>query len=99
MKNILLLYIGLFISGLNVAFAASGIYFNRLNVNHGLSSNEVTCIYKDKKGFMWFGINGELNRYDGYEFKSFKHRVNGIPYSEEVVSKSIETMDGNLWIT
>ena len=48
---------------------------------------------------MWFGTNSELNRYDGYEFKSFKHRVNGMPYSDEVVSKIIETQDGNLWVT
>ena len=39
----------------------------------GLSSNYVSCITQDKNGFMWFGTNEGLFRYDGYTFKAFKN--------------------------
>jgi hypothetical protein len=28
---------------------------------------------QDDQGFMWFGSQYGLNRYDGYSFKVFKH--------------------------
>src|ERR1700712_1855841 len=47
--------------------------FSQLDLNNGLSHNQVNCILKDSKGFMWFGTVSGLNRYDGYKFKIFKH--------------------------
>lgn len=49
--------------------------FSSLNVNNGLSHNQVNCIYKDAKGFMWFGTMSGLDRYDGYSFKIFRHNA------------------------
>lgn len=53
-------------------FAMEEILFNHLGVKDGLSSNEITCILKDQKGFMWFGTTSGLNRFDGYEFSRYK---------------------------
>ncbi|MDR2858943.1 MAG: response regulator [Mediterranea sp.] len=75
------------------------ILFNHLDVNNGLSSNEVSCIYKDKKGFMWFGTGVGLTRFDGYEFRTFRHEINNSLFSEEYIMQIIETADENLWIT
>jgi len=50
--------------------------FSQLDITNGLSNNRVICIYKDAEGFMWFGTTAGLNRYDGYEFKVFKHDAN-----------------------
>ena len=49
------------------------IAFKHLTINNGLSNSSVTCIFQDKKGFMWFGTQDGLNRYDGYNFKIFKN--------------------------
>ncbi|MGB5893987.1 MAG: two-component regulator propeller domain-containing protein, partial [Ignavibacteriaceae bacterium] len=49
------------------------ISFNHLTVEDGLSQNSVYCIFQDSKGFMWFGTQGGLNRYDGYNIKVFKN--------------------------
>jgi len=51
------------------------LQFSRLDLSNGLSSNQVTAIYKDKQGYMWFGTMAGLNRYDGYQFKVFKHNA------------------------
>ena len=49
------------------------IQFSGLDLADGLSHNQVNTILKDAKGFMWFGTLSGLNRYDGYQFKIFKH--------------------------
>ncbi|RNL56645.1 hybrid sensor histidine kinase/response regulator transcription factor [Pedobacter jejuensis] len=49
------------------------LQFSRLDLSNGLSNNQVTAIHKDSKGYMWFGTMAGLNRYDGYQFKVFKH--------------------------
>ena len=36
----------------------------------GLSHQFVKCIFKDSKGFMWFGTNDGLNKFDGTNFPS-----------------------------
>lgn len=96
---ILLLIQGLLLSCTNVQAGENRILFNRLDVNNGLSSNEVSCIYKDRKGFMWFGTGAGLTRYDGYDFKTFRHEVEGVLFSEEYIMQITETKDGKLWIT
>lgn len=49
--------------------------FSQLDITKGLSHNRITSIYKDHKGFMWFGTIAGLNRYDGYTFKTFTHNA------------------------
>ena len=59
-----------------LVFAQSNPYlFESIDMKHGLSGNQVNSIFKDEKGFMWFGTVSGLNRYDGYNFKVFKHKT------------------------
>jgi signal transduction histidine kinase/ligand-binding sensor domain-containing protein/DNA-binding response OmpR family regulator len=51
------------------------LQFSRLDLSNGLSNNQVNTIYKDSQGYMWFGTVAGLNRYDGYQFKVFKHNA------------------------
>jgi len=46
--------------------------FNRLNSEDGLSNNLVTSIVQDNRGFLWFGTQDGLNRFDGYSINVFK---------------------------
>jgi ligand-binding sensor domain-containing protein/signal transduction histidine kinase/DNA-binding response OmpR family regulator len=55
-------------------FTAKGFYFRSYQVEDGLSHNSVWAIMQDKKGFMWFGTNEGLNRFDGKFFKVFKRK-------------------------
>jgi len=46
-----------------------------LGIEQGLSNNNVTSIYQDRHGFMWFATYDGLNRYDGYSFKVFRNII------------------------
>jgi signal transduction histidine kinase/ligand-binding sensor domain-containing protein/DNA-binding response OmpR family regulator len=48
------------------------ILFRNYSVTNGLCSNTVWTIAQDDKGYMWFGTKNGLNRFDGYEFKSYQ---------------------------
>jgi hypothetical protein len=43
------------------------IRFQRLSAGTGLSQTRVGWVAQDKVGFMWFGTQYGLNRYDGYK--------------------------------
>ena len=47
--------------------------FDNYTIQHGLSQSTVLSMYQDKKGFLWFGTQDGLNRYDGYNFKIYRH--------------------------
>jgi hypothetical protein len=47
--------------------------FERLSVEHGLAQSTVNCILQDSTGFMWFGTDDGLNRFDGYSFVVYRH--------------------------
>jgi ligand-binding sensor domain-containing protein len=47
--------------------------FARLSRSQGLSQQRVTHIVQDERGFLWFGTQYGLNRYDGYRFRVFKN--------------------------
>jgi ligand-binding sensor domain-containing protein/signal transduction histidine kinase len=49
------------------------IRFKHLPTAGGLSQTRVSQIVQDDLGFIWFGTQYGLNRYDGYKFKVFSH--------------------------
>ncbi|MEJ2049269.1 MAG: two-component regulator propeller domain-containing protein, partial [Calditrichota bacterium] len=77
----------------------SNIKFNHLTVEDGLSQSSVTCILQDGKGFMWFGTQDGLNRYDGYSFKIFKNDPSdSTSLSDNFIFSIIEDQAGKLYI-
>lgn len=83
-----------------LAYAQNNTYqFSRLDITNGLSDNQVNCIIKDAKGFVWFGTTFGLNRYDGNKFKVFK-RETGNPNSlaENHVMRLSEGPGKKLWV-
>lgn len=73
--------------------------FKRVSVNEGLSQCAVTCILQDHLGFMWFGTADGLNRFDGYEFKTFRHQAhNPNSLSDNYIQCLLEDKKHNMWI-
>jgi signal transduction histidine kinase/ligand-binding sensor domain-containing protein len=52
---------------------ANDIRFRRLSAGSGLSQTRVASVVQDNVGFIWFGTQYGLNRFDGYRSKVFKH--------------------------
>src|ERR1700760_1335891 len=73
--------------------------FDHVDVGYGLSNNHVTGIYKDTRGFMWFGTVSGLNRYDGYQFRIYKHEARD-PHSitDNYIEQVFEGPGGRMWI-
>jgi len=75
------------------------IHFSRISTEDGLSQKRVSQIVQDDQGFIWFGSQYGLNRYDGYKFKVFKHepgRTNSL--SGTLISSLFKDHSGSLWI-
>jgi ligand-binding sensor domain-containing protein/signal transduction histidine kinase len=49
------------------------IRFTQIGNGDGISQTRVGQIVQDNQGFMWFGTQYGLNRYDGYSFRVFLH--------------------------
>ncbi|MDB5138853.1 MAG: todS 2 [Mucilaginibacter sp.] len=91
---LLLLFKGNFLCAQN-----NQLQFSHLDINNGLSHNEITSMLKDSRGFMWFGTLSGLNRYDGYKFKIFKHAVSDTTSLDDDYIVSInEGPENKLWI-
>ncbi len=63
-----------FIFTLFINFAVGqDIKFEHLSAEDGLSNSYVNCLLQDQVGFIWFGTDDGLNRYDGYEIKVYRN--------------------------
>ncbi|MEY8685396.1 two-component regulator propeller domain-containing protein [Bacteroides sp. AN502(2024)] len=50
-----------------------------LTMQDGLADNTITSIHKDDDGFMWFGTNDGISRYDGRTVRNFKPQESYLP--------------------
>jgi len=77
----------------------NGYHFEQLTTRNGLSSNTVNTVFQDSKGFLWFGTETGLNRYDGYRFKIFQNNRNDSnSLSNNYIWSICEDSQGYLWI-
>jgi streptogramin lyase len=68
-------------------------------VEDGLSSNTVRCVLQDKKGFIWIGTEGGLNRFDGLAFRNFLNIAgDSTSLGNNYVYTLLEDAKTNLWI-
>ena len=106
-KTCLLIIILLAITGVTPGTEGKGnkthenkeLRFERLSIEQGLSQNSVKCILQDNKGFMWFGTQDGLNKYDGYNFTIYKPDPDD-PYSlgHYNVQALYQDESGMIWI-
>ena len=84
-----------------LALKASGqsYDFRHYQVEQGLSYNTVFTILQDSKGFMWFATKDGLNRFDGYNFKIFRHDpLDSSSIGSNVTISIYEDVHKKLWI-
>lgn len=99
MRQRIIVSLILLLVGASPSYARDEIIFENLSLQEGLSQTTVRAILMDSRGYMWFGTDGGLNRYDGYQFKAYRRRWgrdDGI--SDNSVTSMVEGPGGNLWI-
>jgi signal transduction histidine kinase/ligand-binding sensor domain-containing protein/DNA-binding response OmpR family regulator len=57
------------------AAPARTMRFEHLSVEQGLAQESVLAVVQDADGFMWFGTQGGLSRFDGYRVTTFRNNV------------------------
>src|SRR5215472_11008892 len=75
--------------------AGQQLSIRRYGVSDGLAHSGVRCIHQDAKGYMWFGTQEGLSRFDGYRFTNYGTRDGLIlPYINDIA----EDRRGHLWV-
>lgn len=73
--------------------------FSHIDVDRGLSQSVVNCVMQDAQGFMWFGTQEGLNRYDGYNFKVYKRDPqDSNSLGNNFIYTIFQSKDGMIWI-
>ena len=84
------------------ALAATDVHpmrFDHLTLDNGLSQSSVIAIEQDSAGFMWFGTENGLNRFDGYDVTHLRReRGNPDALRSDFIFALAEADDGGLWI-
>ncbi len=73
--------------------------FDKLTFKDGLSQNTVTSLCQDERGFLWFGTQDGLNRYDGYSFVNYKNDAEDTTsIAGNFVRAILKDRDGQMWV-
>lgn len=79
--------------------ASNPLFFYHIGLAEGLSQSTVFDIVQDKRGFLWVATGAGLNRYDGYEFKVFRHsNTNRQSIGNDAIKDLFIDNTDHLWI-
>ena len=83
----------------NILAQQTPYVFQHLDREDGLASSIVLAILEDKDGFMWFGSDNGLQRYDGRQYLHYRHNPNN-PNSlaSDMVEALMQDVKGNIWV-
>jgi ligand-binding sensor domain-containing protein/signal transduction histidine kinase len=64
------------------------------SIDEGLASSTVNCIFQDSRGYLWFGTQNGISRFDGLEFKNW-YIQKGL--SSDYIMDIYEDPTGKIW--
>ncbi len=95
----LLLFLSLLICPVTFTWAQEQYRYRTVTAEQGLSQGVVNCIIQDKHGFMWFGTQDGLNRFDGNGITLFKtNPLDSNSLATNFINCLFEDTTGLLWI-
>jgi len=79
--------------------SAQQYFFSGYSISDGLSQSVVNCIFEDSKGYIWFGTQNGLDKYNGYTFEVFTYNPNDTnSIANNWIHGIAEDKEANLWI-
>jgi signal transduction histidine kinase/ligand-binding sensor domain-containing protein/DNA-binding response OmpR family regulator len=82
-----------------LAIQPEKVLFREITFEMGLPFNKCHAIHHDHKGFIWFGSDVGLHRYDGNDFRSFSHdQDDNNSLREGKVNAIYADSQNNLWV-
>ncbi len=98
-STILTVLILLHLTGILWASKKRAIKFEHISLEQGLSQSAVNCIAQDNRGFLWFGTQDGLNKYDGRNITVYKHDpADPASLSNSNIRIICKDREGILWI-
>ncbi|MEJ7821297.1 MAG: two-component regulator propeller domain-containing protein [Chitinophagaceae bacterium] len=74
-------------------------FFNTITVDDGLPEANIASSLEDKYGYLWFGTNNGLVRYDGYRLKPYPiMNQDGLPVNPASINNLFEDSKGKIWV-
>ncbi|MFL5762430.1 MAG: two-component regulator propeller domain-containing protein [Bacteroidia bacterium] len=87
------------VSGVIPASFSQEFKFSHIGSDQGLSMGVVNCVLQDSRGFMWFGTQDGLNKYDGYNITVFKNnQLDSNTLSNNFINCLYEDKNGELLV-
>jgi signal transduction histidine kinase/ligand-binding sensor domain-containing protein len=73
--------------------------FAHVSFGESRSHGRISSIIEDDQGFLWFGTNSGLQRYDGYRLREFRHDPgNPNSLSGSYINALFKDRSGKLWV-
>ena len=101
--KMLIQYIFVFMVSCSVSYSVIGqtlnLNFRNITKEDGLTSESILTLVNDPYGFMWFGTEAGLHRYDGYEmtlYRTIAGDTSSLCYNE--IRKLLVDADSSLWV-
>jgi signal transduction histidine kinase/ligand-binding sensor domain-containing protein/DNA-binding response OmpR family regulator len=75
------------------------VNFKHISYREGLVQSPISTFLQDDQGFIWFGNQKGLTRYDGYEFKTFVHSTSDTTsISNDRVNAVFMDSEKTIWV-
>ena len=75
------------------------IKFTHITPDDGLANGNIRTIIQDYQGFLWFGTEDGLQRYDGYSLVEYRHDADdSTSISNNYIFRVYEDSKKNLWV-
>ena len=91
--------------GSHIALAAapfppgSNLRFRHIGLENGLAQSSVQAVAQDAQGYIWLGTQDGLQRYDGYDFVTYRHDPdNAASLADDSIDALAVGADGSLWV-
>ncbi len=72
--------------------------FETITIEDGLSQSKINKVVQDEKQFIWIATQDGLNKYNSYEFKIYKNKIDQLNSLSSNYCFDVLTIDSELWV-